>query len=311
MIEAASYAPDWLEAWNGLNCEARNGHFLFDRGYMDYHADRFADASLIFTEGDRLAALFPANRREDAVISHEGLTFGGLVLADETRAAATLAVFEALLTRLRADGVKRLVYKPLPWIYHRRPAQDDLYALFRHGARLTRRDVTTLISYDAPGARSSRRERGVKKAKKAELAFGPSERWANYWALLAEVLKERHEVRPTHSLDEIQLLADRFPDAVRLFTAEQGAELVAGVVIYESDVVAHAQYIASGDRGRETGALDGLFTMLIESYRGRKRRFDFGISNEEGGRILNEGLVGYKEEFGGTTGVHDVYEIDL
>jgi hypothetical protein len=207
-------------------------------------------------------------------------------------------------------GARELVYKALPWIYQRRPAQEDIYWLFRRDAALIRRDVTSSIDVQAPGRRSSRRERGARKAEKAGLAFGRSGRWPEFWDLLGEVLAARHGAEPVHALAEIERLAAVFPDDISLHTAERDGEILAGVVMYASAQVAHAQYIAVGDAGRELGALDGLFLHLIETHRDA-RYFDFGVSNTNQGRELNEGLVRQKEEFGASAVAHDFYQVAL
>ncbi len=309
MIEIVPYTRSELEVWNALNAQARNGHFFFDRRFMEYHSDRFQDCSYVFLDEGRPIALMPANVAGDTLYSHQGLTFGGLIVDQRVTSVRMLAIWDVLLDEIRRREIRRLVYKALPSIYHRSPAQEDLYALFRHGARLIRRDVTTTIDYIAPGARSKRRERGVKKATKAGVSFIESNDWPAFWGILSDALQSRHGVAPTHTVEEIVMLAKRFPEAIRLYLAQQHDRPLAGVVMFETANVAHAQYIASSPEGRETAALDGLFDFLIERYRCSHRFFDFGISNEDGGRILNEGLVTQKEEFGGSAAVHDVYEI--
>ena len=81
--------------------------------------------------------------------------------------------------------------------------------------------------------------------------------------------------------------------------------------MFRSAQVAHAQYIAVGEAGRESGALDGLFEHLIGAHALTHRYFDFGISNTDQGRVLNEGLMRQKEEFGGSAVAHDVYRLAL
>jgi Acetyltransferase (GNAT) domain len=308
-VEARFYEPSMLEAWNAFNQAARNGHFLFDRGYMDYHSDRFTDASLVLLDDGHVIGLLPANQDGGVVHSHQGLTFGGLI----SEAAGTVAVMQMLdlcAEALRSRGAGALLYKALPWIYQRRPAQEDLYWLFRKGAPLVRRDVTAAIDYRAAGPRSSRRRRGAQKAEKAGLVYARSGRWREFWALLATVLEARHGAQPVHTLAEIERLAAAFPEAIALHTAERDGVVLAGVVMFASAQVAHAQYIAAGDEARALGALDGLFTHLIDAYAGY-RYFDFGISNTAQGRELNEGLVRQKEEFGASAVAHDFYRVEL
>ena len=309
-MEICRYSADLAGAWNDLNRRAVNGHFLFDRGFMDYHADRFADGSLVVLEGGQPIALLPANLKAGEAFSHQGLTFGGLIHAG-LGAARTLQALDACAEALVGAGASALTYKALPWIYPRSPTQDDLYWLFLRDAVLVRRDASAAIDYRARGRVSSRRERGVKKAAAAGLTFAQSQDWPGFWRLLEGVLAERHGAAPVHSLPEIELLAGRFPGEVALFTAADADGLQAGVVMFRSAQVAHAQYIAANAQGRETGALDGLFGHLIGVHAESHRFFDFGISNTDDGRVLNEGLMRQKEEFGAGVVVHDVWRVTL
>lgn len=308
-MKISRYSKDDFGLWNDINRHARNGHILFDRNFMDYHGDRFVDYSLIIRDDDTPVALLPANYAGETVYSHQGLTFGGFILSDRMGACRIVQAFEESIAHFKADGLSRLVYKAIPAIYHIRPAADDLYGLFRLGAQLVRRDVSTTIDYRERGAISSRRKRGVKKAHRHGITYGESDSWDAFWSILTATLTERHGVTPVHSLQEMLLLARRFPNEIRLFTAFKDGAVVAGTVVFETPTVAHAQYISSSPYGRDTGALDGLFEFVIQNYHNTKRFFDFGISSEEGGRSLNEGLLTQKEEFGGSTIIHDVYEL--
>ena len=309
-MEVRRYSADMACAWNDLNRRSVNGHFLFDRGFMDYHSERFMDISLVALEDGAPIALLPANLKDDVAWSHEGLTFGGLVHAG-LGVSRTLEVMDACAVAFAMAGAKALTYKALPWIYLSAPMQDDLYWLFRRGAELTRRDVSASIDNRARGRVSSRRVRGTKRARAAGLSFSRSSDWAGFWRLLEGVLAERHGVAPTHSLAEIEKLVGRFRNEIALFTATDSDGPQAGVVMFRSGQVAHAQYIAAGPRGRETGALDGLFEYLIDTHSLAYRYFDFGVSTTEGGRILNEGLMRQKEEFGAGAVVHDVWRVSL
>jgi hypothetical protein len=310
MIEVAPYSKVMQTEWNAFNRAARNGHFMFDRGYMEYHADRFEDFSCVILDGGHLAGLLPANRRDKAVHSHQGLTFGGLVSGD-MRSLETLRALDGWVEFCRRAGLASLNYKPLPYIYHRRPSDEALFWLHRNGAELVRRNVSTAIRLNEPGPWSSRRRRGAKKAQSTGLIFQRSQHWDAFWTLLIEVLGERHDAKPAHSSAEIQLLANRFPQEIQLYTAEKADQVVAGTVMFCSPQVAHAQYIASGPAGREAGALDGLYARLFEIYGGQVSYFDFGISNDPATGDLNPGLIAQKEEFGGSAVTYDMYRLAL
>lgn len=120
-----------------------------------------------------------------------------------------------------------------------------------------------------------------------------------FHALLTDVLAEHHAASPTHSLEELELLRAQFPRQVRLFTAEHSDEVLAGAVVYDCGQTVHTQYLASGHRGRRTGALDLVVLHLMDEVFRDRRYLSFGISTEQGGRVLNRGLAAQKEMFGG------------
>jgi len=211
------------------------------------------------------------------------------------------------------QGYAKLVYKTVPWFYHTTPAQDDLYALFRIGARPARRDLSSTIDLQHRLPVSGRRKRSLKKAKKAgiEICDG-SEYLPALWQVVADNLKRKHATSPVHSLAEITMLAERFPDEMICVVGLLAETVVAGVLIFSTPVADHAQYIASSEAGYDISALDAVFEHCISTAAGKdKRWFDFGISTENGGLDLNEGLYRFKSEFGGGGIVHEFFEIDL
>ncbi len=316
------YCPALRPDWDALVEAARQGTFLFQRSFMDYHSARFADCSLLFYAGDRrVVAAFPACRMGDAeVVSHAGLTYGGLLTLPSVGAATVLDMYAALKAYYKQSGVSRLVVKPVPWIYHRYPAEEEQYALFRQGAVLSARAVSSVVDLSRPLPLSTLRRRCCRKAERTGLLSlqSTADHLPAYWQLLTETLAERHGVRPVHSLSEIQLLLSRHPSAIRLVTATKPVgdtmEVVAGCLLFLCPPTVHVQYIAAGAEGRSSGALDLLFARLIDHFaacQAEFRYFDFGISTEEGGLRLNEGLLFQKEGFGGRAVCYDAYTLVL
>lgn len=309
--QVARYHPDHLGDWDRLAAASRSPHFLFQRGYMDYHADRFRDHSFMAWSDGEPVALLPANATQDELVSHGGLTFGGLLAAPSLRIADVATILDAVRAGAREAGLARLVYKALPPMYTPQPSQEDLYLLHQAGAQVVRRDVTSTVDLRHPGPVAAGRLRSAQKARKHGVAVAETTDLAPFWAVLERNLAEHHGVRPVHSLAEMSLLQGRFPQHIRLFTARLAEETLAGVLVYETPRVAHAQYIASSPAGRDAGAQDQLFLHLLDLYRATHAFFDFGISTEQQGRVLNQGLISYKEGFGARGFVHDTYALAL
>lgn len=313
MVEIIRYDASWAARWDEMVRNSRNGTFLHQRGYMDYHSDRFADCSLIALHDGKPCALLPACLDGDTLWSHRGLTYGGwLVPLKHFDATTMIQVMDAACDWMRLNSIKHLIYKPVPHIYHRYPCEEDLYALFCHHGVIVETNISTTIDLASPLPLDRGNKSGVNAALKQGITVEASNNWAGYWELLDTLLDERYDTRPVHSLDEIRLLQGRFPDNIRLYTASLDGELLAGVVMYLSHPVAHCQYIGASPRGKEMKALTLLFSHLINLHTTLGfRYFDFGISNEDHGRYLNEGLVRQKSRLGGRGIVYNTYQIDL
>ncbi|MHA6248707.1 GNAT family N-acetyltransferase [Pontibacter sp. CAU 1760] len=308
MIEVIRYSAGYKTAWDAFVAGSKNGTFLLYRDYMEYHADRFSDHSLLFYRKGKLMALLPANEAGQEIHSHGGLTYGGIISDNRMKTVTMLQVFEAMMAYYKASGFRGMLYKTIPHIYHQQPAEEDLYALFRFGAQMSRRDVSSVIEVAQQAGYSRKRRWEVKRAKEGgNLRVAEAKQWESFMQLEAELLQQKYNKQPVHTATELALLAGRFPEHIRLFAAFEGEELVAGVLMYETARVAHCQYIGSTARGRSLGALNVLIDYLLTEVYPRKPYFSFGISTEQQGSSLNEGLIRNKESYGARAVVHDFY----
>jgi hypothetical protein len=311
-VRVERYTPDRKDEWNEFVRRSKNGTFLFDRRYMDYHGDRFVDLSLVVRDRrGRPIALLPASRHDSVLVSHGGLTYGGFVSGSEMTTRRMLEVFANGLHHIREEGIDRLVYKCVPHIYHSVPAEEDSYALFVQHAQLIRRDISSVIdTRQALPLRSSRL--GVlRRARSAGLRVEATEAFDRFWPVLERNLLARYSTKPVHTLEEITNLARHFPENILLFVCTAGEEVLAGSVIYLSTNVCHIQYNGVSAEGRRVGALDLVLATVIERFSSSHRWVDFGISTDREGRTLNEGLIEYKEGFGARAVSYDFYELHV
>ena len=310
-LHIVRYTPDKQDLWDTFVAQSRNGTFLHKRTYMDYHSRRFDDHSLLFYCGDELTALLPANIKGDTITSHGGLTYGGLILSNAATARCVLQIFEALLHYISTETTAAtLLYRPVPHIYHRYPCEEELYALFRCGAQLVERKISSTI--ETSGRIPIRGRRKLTTAAKSRLRIFEAHDYAPFWQILGSRLQDKYGVAPVHTLQEIELLHSRFPQNIRLYCiSDTGGNLLGGILLYITDRVAHMQYAGTTDEGRRTGALDHLYEYIFQHLEPTVRYFDFGISTEEGGHYLNEGLIAYKERLGGRATMYDAYTIEI
>lgn len=311
-MEIRRYRREDKELWNSFVSKARNATFLFDRNYMDYHADRFDDNSFMFYHKGKLKAVLPANVAGDTLYSHQGLTYGGLLLDKKATVEDVLECFDSLNSWLRENAISKVVYKALPWIYQQYPSEEDLYALtWKCKAQLISRNIASTIIIDNKLKFAESRKSGIRKALSLNIEVGESNDVDGFWHVLEDNLGNRYNAKPVHTANEMKLLMSRFPNNIRLYVAKMNGEIVGGTLIYVTPQVVHTQYISASVEGKKHGALDLLFDYIINKVYANCRYFDFGKSTEQGGAYLNEPLIFQKEGFGGRGVCYDWYQWEL
>ena len=312
MFEIRRYTPADKQLWDCYVAKARNATLLFRRDYMDYHADRFHDHSLLFFVGNRLHSVLPAHEVGEIFCSHRGLTYGGLLMDNDVTTADVLTLFEELNVYLRQQGFRRVLYRAIPWVYHRLPAEEDLYAMFwKCGARLQQRMSGTVIFMDEHLRWRKDHRRRLRQAQAAGVRVERNASLAEFWPVLNDNLQRRFQAQSVHTLEEIELLKSRFPNEIVQYNAYLGDKIVGGITFYVMGHVLHGQYSGTTDEGKQTGAMEAIYEQVMYHDFAHCRYLDFGTSNEEGGRILNEGLIAHKEGYGGRTICYDTYEWNL
>lgn len=330
MWKIVRYNDTMKEKWDAFVKASRNSTFLFYRDYMDYHRDRFNDFSLLSYKGERLMAMLPANLTDDGVLhSHQGLTYGGWILPEHhLDGAEMIPMWDAWLDFCRRERIHAIDYKPLPYIFAAQPSQEDLYLLWRYGAEVSQCQLSSVIDLSCRLPFNQQQRRNLRKSMAEDVGIREESDVADFMKLLEECLRERHDAKPVHTSAELQLLRNRFPENIKVYTLRAGGEISAGVCLYlggrEKDNAGdempepspcrsglkvgncrkvsgyvHCQYIASSRAGREKGLLTRLMSYLIDmAEEDGYRYYDFGTSNEDSGHYLNPGLLRQKYSLG-------------
>ncbi|MEI7508176.1 MAG: GNAT family N-acetyltransferase [Flavobacterium sp.] len=301
------YQQQHFTLWNAFISVAKNATFLFHRDFMEYHSDRFNDYSLLILDQDKLVAVLPANRLGDTVYSHQGLSYGSLVVKKDIRIKEYVLLFKEIMQFLQTDGVEYFELKLLPKIYNQTIADEIDYVAFLMQSSLYRTDVYLTIDMQIAYQPNRNRKRALKIANELGIDIKEEENFDGFWnQILIPNLQERFGVTPVHSCEEIKMLATLFPNNILLFNAFQNNCLKAGVVMFLTDNVAHFQYSSGGNDRNDTAALDVLFDFIIQKY-ADKKYVSFGSSSEDNGLKLNEGLAYWKESFGAKTAVQSFH----
>ena len=305
------YQPQDFSIWNAFISVAKNATFLFDRNFMDYHSERFQDYSLMVFDGDKLIAVLPANRVEDTVYSHQGLTYGGLILTNKAKLSAVISIFKNVLQFLNENSIEKLIVKTIPSFYSDYFSEEIEYCLFIVKAQLYRRDALSVLDLTKKNAIASNRMEGVKRGIKNELIVKEESNFELFWnEILIPNLASKHNAKPVHTLSEITKLKNLFPNNIRQFNVYKNEELLGGTTVFVNKKVVHSQYISGNETKNVSGSLDFLHHHLIKEVFKDYHFHDFGICNEYDGRKINKGLLFWKESFGAKTVIQNFYEVE-
>lgn len=311
MISIVEYSPNKNNEWNDFVRKSKNGIFMFNRDFMDYHSDRFKDNSLMFMEKGELIAVLPASLHGNELRSHGGLTYGGFITNEKMKQHKMLDCFDLLKQYMNENNITNLIYKCIPHIYHKQPSEEDLYALYKTGAKVLKIEPSTTLNLKLPLKMPKGRKAQISRAKREGVIIEQSNDFESFIELENNVLSEHHNTKAVHSAEELKLLKSRFENEIQLWVAKYENEIIAGTLLFVYENVVHTQYMAANDKAREIGGLDLLIKTLTDKFSDSHTYFDFGISTEDSGKYLNEGLIAQKESFGGRTVCYQTWEMNI
>ncbi|MFY0715151.1 GNAT family N-acetyltransferase [Seonamhaeicola sp. NFXS20] len=304
------YSKEYFHEWNNFILNTKNSTFLFNRNFMEYHQDRFQDISLLIFKEKKLIAVLPANKVGSMVISHQGLSYGGLVFNSALKFNVVIKIFTQILYYLKTEGVDRFQLKILPSIYSKLPNDELPYLMYLVQAKLIKREALSVLNLKQRVKISNNRLEGYKRGIKFGLEIKEDDSLEAFWnTILIPNLKEKHKASPVHSLDEINQLKIKFPDNIKQYNVYYNKKIVAGTTLFITENTVRTQYISGNSENNKLGSIDFLFVSLIEKFK-NKSFLDLGASNTNNGKQINTGLQYWKEGLGARTIAQDFYEIE-
>ena len=310
-FKVVRYNASYEAEWNSFVNEAKNSTFLFHRDFMDYHSDRFTDFSVLIFKDEELYAILPANMVNEKLISHQGLTYGSFVLQDSAKLFYAFEAFKAMLAFYESNGIQEIEIRVIPTFYNKMPSDELDYFLYKANAQLIKKDVLMIIDYAHKLRFQKNRREGINKATRAGLKLKVDSNFSGFWNdVLIPNLKNKHNVSPVHTLEEIELLASRFPDNIKQVNIYKDNKVVAGTTVFLTETTVHPQYVSGNVDKNSFGSLDLAYDYVINKMCKDKRYFDFNISSEDNGSKINEGLIFWKESCGARSHTANTYLIE-
>jgi len=308
LFAVAPYRESDQAEWEEFVTASNNGTLFHTRRFLSYHPlDRFKYHSLVFFDKGLRIAQFPAvdflDNGRRVLISHRGASYGGFLVKPHCSLEESFRLVRTLLAYAREAGFDAVDMTPPPMIYLRKPSSYLDFSLLQNGFVYRKREVSSVIPLDfhrdhilytfTEGSR-----RAVRRSQKLGVQVRESEEYERFYDILKRNLRLRHNVTPTHSLEELLALRALFPEAIRLFAAYHGDTMVAGVVLFTCNPkVVLAFYISHDEAYQQFRGVNLLFHDIIDwSLQQGYQFLDFGIFtvNED----PNWGLARFKESFG-------------
>ncbi len=320
-VDVDVYQPNDRSRWEKFIHTAENGTIFHRQRFLSYHPpDRFRSHHLIFRKKNRMLAVLPAVIREQngdrMLISHAGASYGGFVVRPRLGIRDCHLLVETLVGYLKDQGFNRAVLTPPPIFYSASLSNAIDFSLIRNGFQYIKRELTSVVHLpgkdeDVFASFKSEARTAARKAMKLGVTIRESDDFAGFYEILRKNLRMRHDVAPTHTLEELLHLKKLFPDEIRLFCAYRDRQQLAGVVLFICNPqVILAFYISHRDQFQKFRPVNLLFYHIMDWGRGRDFRYlDFGTFtlNME----PNWGLGKFKETFGARGLFRDTYVLDL
>lgn len=296
--------------WTTFTERSNNGTVFHTPAFLDYHPEgRFNNHHLVVeSNSDKVIAFIPGALSEiDGETwfrSYPGASYGGPVLEDSAGLDKVERMIDALVKYCRKQGFSGIEMTPPPVCYYRRPHNYIDFALIKRGFGYKKRELTAVIDLRRLGEEidlgfSQSARRGVKKALKSGLRVVEDNSFSKFYPVLANNLNDRHGVKPTHTLKELNLLDELLgQSAVRQFIAIDDSDRVhAGMIMFHCNPrVTLAFYISHNEDSQSLRPVNLVYREVIDWARKMGYHYlDLGTYtlNME----VNHGLCRFKESF--------------
>lgn len=306
-IYVEKYNDTYFKKWDDFIEKSKSGTIFHTRKFLSYHPkNKFEDYSLLFLKDGNIVSVLPAclikKDNELVLASHQGSTYGGFVIPYKFGIEQSLKLVDLLLDFAHKNNIDKIWMRFPEYIFEKDPSEEIKFAMWNKGFKIDYIELSTcydLSLYDEkkPVTRFARRsyEEGIK-------CLYNDENFSEFYTILYNNLKNKHQETPTHTLEEIYKLKELLEDRFVLISAYYKGSVVGGLGIFlANSKTTHMFYSAArNDLGRGIFVTDALMDTAIRKLKEKGfKYFNAGISTEEKGTHINFGLFKFKEKYKG------------
>ena len=320
-MEIIKYSEDWKERWDNFVLESNNGTMFHLQKFFDYHTPgKFKFDHLIFLEKGQIKGLLPGTITEDGLFeSPVGASYGSIVTKD-VKFAEAMELVSTLKDYAKKNGIKEIMLTAVPMIYERHPNQNLDFAMLWQGFQYTLHYISSAIKLDkdkdilerfSPTIR-----RNVRKTMKDfNLRVEINERYDEFYPILIEN-KSRHNVKPTHTYDDLMKLKELLPDNLKLFMVYSKDKPIGGsLIFYPNKTVALCFYnMLLYDYAEYKPIHRVMYEVVKDSTKNGYAYVDIGVSQDtkaDNPMTPSMSLIEFKEKFDAKTIMRNTLSIKL
>jgi hypothetical protein len=321
MVQIKRFSEQESNTWNNFLSSAKNSTIFHHRDFLSYHPkDRFVDHSLLFYNDNEIISVFPSIERKmdgkKILHSHQGASYGSYATTHWLTIRESFDMVTSLISYAKDNEFSQIIITVPPVIYLKTPSNYIDFSLVKNGFTYLKRELTSVVPLEAKGEKLLQSYRAeartaTRKALRSKIVVRETNDYEQYYALLSKNLSSRHNVKPTHTLEEITLLHSRFPDKIRLFGAFLDETMIGGVCNFSvNENVVLAFYISHSMDYQEYRPVNVLFYEIMQQYKTEGFSYlDFGTFtlNME----PNWGLGRFKENFGARGVFRDTFVLNV
>jgi len=320
-ITIEKYTDRHERAWDEFVWKSVSGTIFHTRKFLSYHpAERFEDHSLVLKKKDKMFALFPAVDVElegqRILFSHRGASFGGFVYMEGISIADSYSITKKLINYAKDNRFEKIIITLPPIIYERRLSNYLDFAMIKYGFTYQKREVSSIVCLENDIDENVKKFKqtnrtAFRRAQKLGVEIRESNDYEQFYNILKKNLKIRHNVQPTHTLEELFKLQRLFPERIFLYGAYHEEEMIAGVVMFDcNDEVSLAFYISHDESKQKYRSVNLLFYHIIDRCINKGFKYlDFGIFTVN--MEPNFGLGRFKEGFGSSGILRDTFVLNI
>lgn len=309
MISVVEYNDDLIGEWDEfITKDSRNGGIFHERNFLSYHPKgKFHDRSLLFYEdGQKLLGVLPATQSDNEagikIISHPGSSAGGIVYEKYAGLRKVISMVDAAVVFYKSIKMRSIELRIAEPIFSYPSDSELTYSLWHLGFRISTREISSCVNlrHEDNWLEMGRKKNifDVRKLQK----FGAKVELCCVevaYKIIRNNLDVKYGKEPTHSVEELIILKEKYPDRVDPWIISIGKDIFATIVVFRVNQYAvHTFYIAQDYEYAKLQPMPMFFYEVFSFYKNLGYEwFNFGISSR--GDLIKWGILEFKERIGG------------